>query len=182
MRNPLVTSSEQLFQLEESYKKNLPDLLSFAKRFVPEDVAGDLVQDVFLRLWQGSRAFLNIPEGPARQMYLYRSVRNACKDWLKHQIAVSNHSNETPYLLKMDEADHNALLSSSDFEQKLSRVESHVDRLPARCREVFLMHYRQRRPSVEIAEYFGISKRTVEAQLYKALQVLRESLSKEEEE
>ena len=82
----------------------------------------------------------------------------------------------------MDEADHNALLSSSDFEQKLSRVESHVDRLPARCREVFLMHYRQRRPSAEIAEYFGISKRTVEAQLYKALQVLRESLSKEEEE
>lgn len=182
MRNPLVTSSEQLFQLEESYKKNLPDLLSFAKRFVPEDVAGDLVQDVFLRLWQGSRAFLNIPEGPGRQMYLYRSVRNACKDWLKHQIAISNHGNETIYLLKIDETEHDALRPAADYEQMLARVESQVEMLPARCREIFLMHYKQRRPSLEIAEYFGISKRTVEAQLYKALQILRERLAGTEEE
>ena len=182
MRNTLITSSEQLFQLEESYKENLPDLLVFARRFVPEDVAGDIVQDVFLRLWQGSRAFLTIPKGPGRQAYLFRSVRNACKDWLKHQIAISNHSNETFYLLKIDEAEHDALRPTMDFEQMLASVESHVDQLPARCREIFLMHYRQRRPSSEIADYYGISKRTVEAQLYKALQTLRKSLSGNDEE
>ncbi|MBQ3977036.1 MAG: RNA polymerase sigma-70 factor, partial [Bacteroidales bacterium] len=101
----MITSSQELYRLESAYKENLPGLLAYARRFVPEDVAGDLVQDVFVRLWQSSRAFLNVPEGQTRQAYLFRSVRNACKDWLKHQLAVSRYEGETLYLMKQEEID-----------------------------------------------------------------------------
>ena len=46
----MITSSQELYRLESAYKENLPGLLAYARRFVPEDVAGDLVQDVFVRL------------------------------------------------------------------------------------------------------------------------------------
>jgi RNA polymerase sigma-70 factor (ECF subfamily) len=177
----LITPAEQMYLLETAYKENLPGLLAFARRFVPEDVAGDLVQDVFVRIWQGARTFLDIPDGSSRKTYLYRAVRNVCRDWLKHQVAIANHANEALYLLKIDETDHNATLTAEEFEQRMSRVERLIDQLPERCREIFIMHYRQRRPNAEIAEYFAISKRTVEAQLYKALQTLRSSLSGEKE-
>lgn len=179
---PLVTSSQQLYRLESAYKETLPDLLAYARRFVPEDVAGDLVQDVFVRLWQRSRAFLDIPEGLTRRTYLYRSVRNACKDWLKHQVAVSRYTGETLYLLKQEEIDYSARRSLQEQEALFEKVAESVGKLPGRCKEIFIMHYHQHLRSGEIAEYFGISQRTVEAQLYKALQILRSELADKNDE
>ena len=142
-----------------------------------EDVAGDLVQDVFVRLWQSSRAFLDIPEGLTRRAYLYRSVRNACRDWLKHQAAVSRFEGEALYLMKQEEIDFSSRRTVGEQEALLEAVSAQIEQLPDRCREIFIMHYRKRMKSVEIAEYYGISRRTVEAQLYKALQTLRNELS-----
>lgn len=176
MSKRTTTSPDQLFLLEALYKENLPGLTFYARRFVPEDVAGDIVQDLFLRLWQGGRTFLDIPDGRSQRTYLYRAVRNACRDWLKHQVAVSNHADEALYLLKLDELQDQDDQSPEEFEQRLQRIGEEVERLPERCREIFCMHYRQQKKSAEIAQYFGISQRTVEAQLYKALQLLRKTL------
>ena len=163
----MITSSQELYRLESAYKENLPGLLAYARRFVPEDVAGDLVQDVFVRLWQSSRAFLNVPEGQTRQAYLFRSVRNACKDWLKHQLAVSRYEGETLYLMKQEEIDFSSRRTPREQEALLDT-------------EIFIMHYQKRVKSEEIAEYYGISRRTVESQLYKALQILRSELSEKD--
>ena len=173
--NTNSNDSVQLFVLETLYKDNLPGLLRYARRFVPSEVANDLVQDVFFRLWRGSRTFFDVQDDKMQQMYLYRSVNNACKDWLKHQIAISNHAAEAMYLLQLETMN----LEDSDpdlFEERLKRVTEQVALLPERCRMIFQMHYRQMRSSMEIAKYFGISQRTVEAQLYKALQILRKTL------
>ena len=176
----MITSSQELYRLESAYKENLPGLLAYARRFVPEDVAGDLVQDVFVRLWQSSRAFLNVPEGQTRQAYLFRSVRNACKDWLKHQLAVSRYEGETLYLMKQEEIDFSSRRTPREQEALLEAVSVQVGQLPERCREIFIMHYQKRIKSEEIAEYYGISRRTVESQLYKALQILRSELSEKD--
>ena len=173
----MVTSSQQLYRLEAAYRENLPGLLSYARRIVAEDVAGDLVQDVFVRLWQSSRAFLDIPEGLTRRVYLYRSVRNACRDWLKHQAAVSRFEGEALYLMKQEEIDFSSRRTVGEQEALLEAVSAQIEQLPDRCREIFIMHYRKRMKSVEIAGYYGISRRTVEALLYKALQTLRNELS-----
>ena len=48
-----------------------------------------------------------------------------------------------------------------------------MDRLPEKCREIFTMSYLEERKTSEIAVLLNISTRTVEAQLYKALKILR---------
>ena len=48
-----------------------------------------------------------------------------------------------------------------------------MEKLPDKCREIFSMSYLEERKTVEIADLLNISPRTVEAQLYKALKLLR---------
>ena len=57
-------------------------LIFYAGKYVNAVTAEDLVQDVFLKVWQ-KRTFLFLKEGI--KTYLYRSVQHACLDYLKHQ-------------------------------------------------------------------------------------------------
>jgi RNA polymerase sigma-70 factor (ECF subfamily) len=52
-----------------------------------------------------------------------------------------------------------------------------LDELPPRCREVFDLSRVHGLKYAEIAESLGISQKTVEAQMGKALRVLRERLA-----
>ena len=79
--------------------------------------------------------------------------------------------------MKQEEIDFSSRRTVGEQEALLEAVSAQIEQLPDRCREIFIMHYRKRMKSVEIAEYYGISRRTVEAQLYKALQTLRNELS-----
>ena len=60
-------------------------LIFYAGKYVNAITAEDLVQDVFLKVWQ-KRTFLFLKEGI--KTYLYRSVQHACLDYLKHQALV----------------------------------------------------------------------------------------------
>ena len=55
-------------------------LIFYAGKYVNAVTAEDLVQDVFLKVWQ-KRTFLFLKEGI--KTYLYRSVQHACLDYLK---------------------------------------------------------------------------------------------------
>ncbi len=59
-----------------------PVLVFYAGKYVDKLTAEDLVQDVFLRVWQ-KQTPLFLKEG--LKTYLYRSVQHACLDYLKHQ-------------------------------------------------------------------------------------------------
>ena len=62
-------------------------------------------------------------------------------------------------------------------ERQLRAVYLEIDKLPDRCREIFRRTYLDGCKSRDIAAELGISQRTVEAQLYKALKLLRRSLT-----
>ena len=61
-------------------------LIFYAGKYVNAVTAEDLVQDVFLKVWQ-KRTFLFLKEGI--KTYLYRSVQHACLDYLKHHCKVT---------------------------------------------------------------------------------------------
>ena len=75
----------ELIQFKELYKSIAPMLIFYAGKYVNAVTAEDLVQDVFLKVWQ-KRTFLFLKEGI--KTYLYRSVQHACLDYLKHQELV----------------------------------------------------------------------------------------------
>lgn len=163
--------------LEKCYRRYLCGVTCYACKYVPEDIAADIVQDVFLKLWQNNRAFFRLKDTSSQQAYLYACVRNACHDWIKHSNVVSSHSEPMASSIRADEILwYERLIEGEDFRCKVQQLNSAVEKLPEKCREIFRMHYMQQMRSAEIAARSGISVRTVEAQLYKALQSLRREL------
>jgi RNA polymerase sigma-19 factor, ECF subfamily len=62
------------------------------------------------------------------------------------------------------------------YRELQNTVETSLLGLPERCREIFLLSRKEQLSIAEIAEQLGISRRTVENQLTRALQHLRHSL------
>lgn len=164
----------ELIQFKELYKSIAPMLIFYAGKYVNAVTAEDLVQDVFLKVWQ-KRTFLFLKEGI--KTYLYRSVQHTCLDYLKHQEVKGDYINAVTTKLKIEEIYYNDDPQSLFAEdERLELIYKEMDRLPEKCREIFTMSYLEERKTSEIAVLLNISTRTVESQLYKALKILRDIL------
>ncbi len=170
-----MEEGKELLDFKELYKSMAPNLIFYARRFVDEATAEDLVQDVFLRLWQ-KRTPLLLKDG--LKAYLYRSVQHACLDYLKHQEVEGAYQQVIINRLKIEEIDYynNEQPSLFEEDERLIRIYEELEKLPQKCREIFVMSYLEERKTADIAYLMNLSKRTVEAQLYKALKKLRSSL------
>jgi RNA polymerase sigma-70 factor (ECF subfamily) len=133
-------------------------------------VAEEIVQDVMLELWR-RRESLD-PHGSPKA-YLYQSTRNRALNHLRH-LHVQRRS-----AILMDREESRAATAPSrlvaqEIEQALREG---LDALPPRCREVFELSRVRGLTYAEIARTLEISIKTVEAQMGKALRVLREHLA-----
>jgi RNA polymerase sigma-70 factor (ECF subfamily) len=134
------------------------------------DAAEEVAQDVMHELWL-RRTTLH--EDQSIRAYLLRSVRNRSLNHLRH-LRVRRDS----------EADVEALYGSPEIPDQpivarelASAAQAAFDELPPRCREVFELSRVQGLKYAEIATALGISQKTVEAQMGKALRILRERLA-----
>jgi RNA polymerase sigma-70 factor (ECF subfamily) len=171
----LHKDDEILEQFKALYKKNAPILTFYAAKFVDTATAEDLVQDVFLKIWN-KRSFVFLKEGI--HTYLYNAVRHSCLDHLKHLDIKADYAESLRTRLKIEElyyTDDPTFLYQED--NRLQSIYKEIDKLPGKCREIFVMAYLEERKTTEIATLLNISKRTVESQLYKALKHLRETIS-----
>jgi len=134
------------------------------------DETEDIIQDVFLTLWQ-KRMELNI--STSISSYLYIAVRNRIfKLFAKKKAAVRYIES----LQKFRSKEHN----TSDeklIERELSAViEREVEALPEKMRKVFLLSRDGTRSYKEIGKQLDISEKTVRNQVYNALQLLKVKL------
>ena len=153
------------------YDKHAELLVFYACKFVDKAIAEDLVQDVFLNVWD-KRSFLVWSANLST--YLYNAVQNACLNHLKH-LEVKR---RVLTKLKIEElyfTDHS--VSFWQENKNLQSIYREIDNLPEKCRKIFTMSYFEERKSSEIATTLNISKRTVETQLYKALKQIRAALN-----
>jgi len=135
-----------------------------------EEVAKELVQDTFLSIWEQRKDWS--PQGTIRS-YLFRAAKNRSLDYLKHQKIVRKWEKTTqeqaiPY--SQNEDDH---LSQAEL---ITAIDNQIDRLPQKCKIIFIMSRQQGLTYREIAEIQGVSIKTVETQVGRALKKLRESL------
>ncbi len=153
------------------YRRYLPGLTGYARRFLDEAEADDVVQNIFLKIWHGKR--FHLPEEELRN-YLYRSVLNGCRDRIKHQRIADTYAAKKVSELKLEEiAYHESHLEMIDREERMKAVYAAIEHLPEKCREIFRESYLHDKKTADIAQEMSLSKRTVEAQLYKALKILR---------
>lgn len=157
------------------YLEYAPMLFQFAKKFVSDFFAEDIVHDVFLKLWD-KQVFL-LPDNELRRI-LYVSVRNACLDHLRRLNMEQEIIDHRAIQLKLDELDY---FESSDelFMRKdiMDILMKRIGELPERSQEIFRMSYLEGLKAVEIAERLNLSVRTVENSLYRSLLHLRKKCS-----
>ncbi len=133
-------------------------------------VAEEIVQDVMLELWRRRESLV---EGGSPQAYLFQSVRNRALNHIRHERVERRAEPEAEREAAIQAPAH-ALLVEEEIDVALKRA---VAALPDRCREVFELSRTHGLKYSEIAEALGISVKTVEAQMGKALRLLRGDLA-----
>jgi RNA polymerase sigma-70 factor (family 1) len=151
-------------------------LRRYARRFVrSREVAEDLVQEVFFRLWRG---WERVEVGPGIRAYLYVATRSRALTYLAHERSEANA--RTLAFPRGITADEPALPPDAERtleEDEISRaIEEVLSTMPPRQREVAALRLRHQLPTAAIAQRLGISPRTVEVHIARATRALREQL------
>lgn len=132
--------------------------------------AEEIVQDVMLELWRRRDAL--DPNGSPRA-YLFQATRNRALNHLRH-LHVQRRS---AVLMDREEGREASAPSQLMAREMEAALREGLAALPPRCREVFELSRVRGLKYGEIADSLGISIKTVEAQMGKALRVLREHLA-----
>lgn len=152
-------------EFEKEYNRLLLPLGMYALRIVMNvSDAEDIVQNVFVNVWN------RIQEGYEPEnlkSYLYRAVRNAS---LKFQAKENNE-----YSAENIENAENVADEEIDTSERDARLWEAINKLPPKCREVFLLSKRDNYLYREIAEALDISVKTVENHYTKAMKALRKA-------
>jgi RNA polymerase sigma-70 factor, ECF subfamily len=165
----LTAQNESAF--EKVFKRYYKALHAYAYTIVKDEaVADDMVQQVFYRLWNSSEK-INIQSSIAA--YLYRAVYNESLNFIKHQKIVVTHQKETAPYMKSERDTAAGKIINKELEQKLRQA---LNALPEQCRTVFQLSRFENLKYQEIADYLGISVKTVENQMGKALKIMRHQL------
>lgn len=143
-------------------------LLKHAFRLLSNnDEAYDVVQDVFLKLWQNREA-INITGSVSA--YLYIAVRNRIFKHFAHQQVVLRYAESiSAFMLEGYDLVEDPLLEK----ELASLIDREINTLPAKMREVFLLNKKEGLSYKEIAERLSITDQTAKQQVYKAMKILK---------
>jgi RNA polymerase sigma-70 factor (ECF subfamily) len=156
---------ELLFKLHYTY------LCKAAYRIIPNSsTVEDLVQDVFFEIWK-KKDKLNI--NTSIKAYLRKSVVNKALNYIRSQRLKFD---EDERILEEHESKENisANLEVSELQLIINKA---IEGLPEKCRIIFSLSRFEELSYQEISEQLGISKKTVENQISKALRILREHVN-----
>ena len=152
------------------FKDFFDSLLYFATGYVEcKEVAEDVVQEVFVDIWEGKMKFRSYN---SLKTFLYTSVRNACVDWLRHQRVEKKYADVMRRETSDDEEDFAYKVMREEIYRELFAV---IEELPDRRREIFRYHM-QGKSNAEIAEIMDLSVLTVKTQKVKAVQYIKERM------
>jgi RNA polymerase sigma-70 factor (ECF subfamily) len=132
-----------------------------------DEDAENIVQDVFMMLWEKRRE-LNIQI--SLTAYLFSLIKNKCIDHLRRQIIAETYKQELKMKLSSLEDMNQAFSSDEDIEGFINDA---LHKLPKRCREIFVMSRMEGKKYHEIAKELNLSVNTVENQMSVALKKLR---------
>lgn len=162
---------------ESIFRRYYEQLCIFAERLLRSpDPARDAVQDVFVAIWKQKESCRGCDN---LRVYMFTAVRNRVLKLLRHQGVVDR--TRARMTLEQRSPGHGAAPETPEEEidarELAAAVERVIQELPERCREAYLLHRRNGLSYAEIAAVMGVSARTVENHIARALRGLREGLS-----
>lgn len=160
------------------FKKYYDSLVGFTRQFIVDaDQSKCIAQEAFVKLWLHRR---KIQEPKGIQPFLYRTAKNECLNWLRHKKV--EHKYSSFYLSEKERKLNIEVLKSLEFDtltfdQLEELVEQSISALPEKCRLVFLKKRFENKRTKDIAAELGITSKAVEANMTRAIKMLKFSLS-----
>jgi RNA polymerase sigma-70 factor (family 1) len=164
-----MISRSEISAFTKFYTQFFQKLLLSSYKYVKDVfIAEEIVQDIFLKLWENPDNLLEIK---SIQSYLYRAVINASinhtnrqKNIELHHLKIAAQYNEE-HLIGMDEENEWVIL-----------LHQEIEKLPAQCKKIFKLNRFEHLKYKEIAAMLGLSERTVENHISTALKLLRKAM------
>ncbi len=168
-QDALQIMDQRAFEL--LFKTHFKEMVFFAQRYIKDyDSAREIVQAAFVTLWEKKDSL-----DPSQNIKAYlasvvhnRSM-NHLRDNKKFNTSILNFEG-----LSQNFAQSSELLIAKETEQLIQEA---INELPEKCREIFLLNRFESMKYQEIADHLGISVKTVETQMSKALQHMRVRLA-----
>lgn len=151
-----------------TFKEHYAALHSYARVILQdEEIAEDVVQSMFLKLWEKRDA---ISVQTSLRAFLYRCVHNDSLNYLKHLKVKTSYTDHAAYLMKEENSRPVPGFELKELERRLHET---LAELPEQCLTVFQMSRFEDLKYREIAERLGVSVKAVEKQMGNALKHLR---------
>jgi len=140
------------------------------KRLQVEEEAKDVIQEVFIGLWENRSKFIlkTYLSG-----FLYKSVLNRILNIWKHKRIIRHHLLSQPLEIDVDSVETDFLIREKDI---IALVEKEITAMPPRMREIYELKYKQYMSVKQIANDLNISENTVATQLQRASAQLKNKL------
>ena len=160
-----MKDDEEAFRL--LFVNFFPTLTIFAHRYVSElETCEDIVQDTFFKIWK-NRKKLDITT--STRNFLITTVKNSCVDYLRKKETEARYHEYRKHTKEQ-------LYNQDDIYTLTDMVNSALNKLPENIRFVFEKSRFEGKTYREIAEECEISIKTVEANMSRALKILRNDL------
>ena len=175
INNGNIERQENVYKyLFETYYQRL---CAYALRYVDSnDVAEDIVSDTFFKMWQKGDIIIST----SIQSYLFQAVYNNCmyhirqqhSERKKYKLAQKQYENETAFRLLDDFNEHDSLI----IKEVEEAIEEAIKKLPEQAQKVFMLKRYKGIRNKDVAIELGISIKTVEMHMTRALSFLRNEL------
>ena len=145
-------------------------LCAFGNRYITNRLAvEDLIQDVFVSLWEKRGDFEN---EKAIKAFLYTAVRNKCLNHLKHLAVLKKHEEKLIYELESDQFFSDQVIEEEAF----NKLFQEINHLPKSAQKIMLLALKGLK-NKEIAATLGVTENTVKTQKKIAYSKLKKKLS-----
>ncbi len=173
MRIIKEAKSEEELAFELLFRKYYVRLCGFANKFIANSAESEeIVQEVFLNIWK-KRDKLKMDN--EIRPYLFKSIQNLCFNFLEHKKVIDNYYSVIEVVYKNQAEEFNTY-ESLLYTELQTRVDVVIGSLPDQCRKIFQMSRQEGLKYNEIADKLGISVKTVETQMGRALSKLKDEL------
>ncbi|RCH56319.1 RNA polymerase sigma-70 factor [Mucilaginibacter hurinus] len=167
----LLKDSDDGKAFRELYNRYWAQLYNTAyKRLKSCEISEELVQDLFADIWLRRRT-LSVSTIP--KAYLFGAMRYMILKQVQLEMSRGTYQDSiSSNVHPLDNSTEETIIANDLY----NRLQVQITNLPARCREVFDLSRNKHRSNKEIASLLGITEKTVENQITRALRYLKTTL------
>lgn len=169
----LLRSGSQ-FAFERLFENYSQKLYRFSLSYLKSETeAEEIVQDVFLKLWENRDKLRN---ETSFQSYLFTIAFN---DIRKHFNKKAREERYRTEILEFLSDENPAIETNPDFDKLVIKLESLIDQMPDRRKEIFWKRKKEAKSVKDIASEMSISPKTVENQITEAMNYLKKGFGED---